>query len=313
MTDGPALSPAQQRTLAQLRRGDTPVVFDAAFVDDLVGRATTAIADISRRLAGEPLWISKGRLAKVHGCEVAYLAPDDFRWRPSTAAGFVAHKAIELLHNWRGTPLPEVVVDEAIARLADEPSDRGTFIAGLSDGDYAELRSRAVERTTAWVTDFPPLPASAYPVFESPMKWRPPGTVEFGGKADLVLGRSQGDESREVVIDVKSGGKSPVHRADLRFYALIQTLRRRIPPRRLVSYYLDYSECDVEDVTEGLLDTALERTLQGIERHVELHVEGRQPVKRVGVPCRWCPVADDCVEGQAYLTGGDPATDGGTL
>ena len=44
--------------------------------------ATDAMAELSERLQGESLWVSKGFLAKVHGCEVRHLAPDDFAWKP---------------------------------------------------------------------------------------------------------------------------------------------------------------------------------------------------------------------------------------
>ena len=64
--------------------------FPEAFVDELLQTATVAVAELSERLQGESLWVSKGFLAKVHGCEVRHLAPDDFAWKPSTAAGFVA-------------------------------------------------------------------------------------------------------------------------------------------------------------------------------------------------------------------------------
>ena len=100
----PTLTPAQERTLALLRRADEPVVFAPEFVAQLLSEATQAVAELSTRLGGETLWVSKSFLAKVHGCEVLHLAPDDFEWRPATAAGFVAHKAIELAINWRGSP-----------------------------------------------------------------------------------------------------------------------------------------------------------------------------------------------------------------
>ena len=105
----PTLTPAQGRTLALLRRADEPVVFAPEFVAQLLSEATQAVAELSTRLGGETLWVSKSFLAKVHGCEVLHLAPDDFEWRPATAAGFVAHKAIELAINWRGEPAPAQV------------------------------------------------------------------------------------------------------------------------------------------------------------------------------------------------------------
>jgi hypothetical protein len=304
----PALTPAQQRTLDLIKRAPEPVVFDEQLVDDLVNTATQELARLSALLEGESLWVSKGFLAKVHGCEVRHLAPDDFEWRPATAAGFVAHKAIELSLNWRGEPDPGVVVDEALSRLADQADMRGAYVGGLSDGDWAELRSRALDRTTKFLQDFPPLPLSAHPVLEAAAKWRPPGTIELSGKVDLVVGKPAGRESRLLIIDFKSGSHSFHHRDDLRFYALVQTLRQRVPPRKLVTYYLDYSEGEAEDVTDGILEASLARALEGIERHIELTVRGRPAVKRVGVACRWCPLQTECAEGIAFLARADDDT-----
>ncbi len=302
----PQLTPTQERTLNLLRRPAEPLVFDAEVVDGLVEEVRAALAELSVRLGGEKLFVNKGFLNRVHGCEVQHLAPSDFGWNPQNARGFVAHKAIELLLNWRGEPHPGDLVDEAIARLADEPGSRGAFVAALTDADRADLRSGAVARVTRFLESFPPIPVSAAPVTEGSSSFRPDGTIVLNGKPDLTLGRLEGRESRRVIIDLKSGGRNHTHRDDLRFYALVETLTQRVPPRKLVTYYLDEAEPEVEDVTEGVLRAAARRTLDGIERHVELTVERRPPVKRVGAPCRWCPVRDACPEGEAFLRGTDP-------
>ena len=301
VTDMSELTPTQQKVLALLRRNDEPLVFERGFVDGLLAEATAAVAEFSARLGGAKLYVSKGMLTNVHGCEVRHLAPDDFEWNTSTASGFVAHKAIELTLNWRGIPTPTEVVDDALARLADQFGSRGDYVARLTDADRAELRGKALDRTTKFMQDFPPLPPTAHPILESSIRWSPPGTIEIGGRADLIVGRPEGDESRLLIIDLKSGMRSPHHRDDLRFYALVETLRRGVPPRKLVTYYLDTCDPDVEDVTEGVLESAMTRTLEGIARHVELVAEGRTPTKRVGVACRWCPLRENCVEGQSYL------------
>ena len=302
----PTLTPAQERTLSLLRRDAEPLVFEESFITGLVADATAAVAELSTRLGGETLWVSKSFLARVHGCEVLHLQPNDFSWRPSTAAGFVAHKAIELAINWRGEPAPGQVVDEAMARLSDQADGRGAFVAGLTEADWAELRSRAVDRTTKFLQDFPPLPLSAHPVLEAAAKWRPAGTIELSGKVDLVVGKPSGRESRLLIVDFKSGHRSFHHRDDLRFYALVQTLRQGVPPRKLVTYYLDYAESEVEDVTAGALQAGLMRALEGTERHIELTIEGRPPTKKVGVACRWCPLQNECEEGRAFLHGDTP-------
>ena len=298
---GPPLTPVQERNLALLRRAGEPLVFDREFIDNVTEQALAGIAELSERLGGERLWVSKGFLANVHGCEAKHLHPDEFEWTAANAAGFVAHKAIELALNWRGEPTPADVVDEALARLADQADQRGAFVGGLSDGDWAELRSRAIDRTTKFLQDFPPLPRGAQPVLEAASKWRPPGSIEFSGKVDLAIGKPNGNESRLLIVDFKSGNRAHHHRDDLRFYALLHTLRQSVPPRKLVSYYLDYSDSEAEDVTEGTLQAALVRTLEGIERHVELTVEGRPAVKRPGFSCRWCPLRGECAEGIAFL------------
>lgn len=303
MTTEPAaeLTPVQERLLAVLRRTGDPLVFPESVVESLTADAVEAVSQLSARLGGEQLRVFKSFLSKVHGCEVRHLAPDDFEWSPATVAGTVAHKAIELSLHWPGEPAPSQAVDEAIALLLERGDLRAEYLQQLGPGEQAELRSRAVDRTTKFLQDFPPLPPTAQPVLESSVRWKPRGTIEFSGKVDLVVGRPSGRESRLLVVDFKSGGHSPQHRDDLRFYALLLTLRNGVPPRKLVTYYLDYADHEVEDVTEGVLRAALERTLAGIERHIELTLEHRDPVKRVGFGCRWCAVLDQCDEGAAHL------------
>jgi hypothetical protein len=295
------LNPTQQRLLQQLRRDPQPLVFDQAFVRDLILTARAGFEVLSERLAGEKVFVSKGFITRVLSCEVQHLLPDRFAWSPATARGFVAHKAIELQTNWRGEPTPSLLVDEAIARLSDQASTRGDFIAGLSDADHAELRGYAIERVTRFIQDFPPIPGSAHPVPEATTKWSPTSCVDLSSKADLVIGRPDGRVSTRVIVDFKTGTKAHHHRLDLRFYALLETLVREVPPRKLVTYYLDYAEADVEDVTESTLTSALDRVLSAVEREVELRVDGRDPVKRPGFGCHWCGVMSTCAEGRTHL------------
>ena len=107
-----------------------------------------------------------------------------------------------------------------------------------------------------------------------------------------------------MIIDLKTGRPNVRHRQDLGFYALIETLARGVPPRKLATFYLDASEAQSEDVSERLMRSAIRRTLDGINAIVELEYEGRPPVRRPGSSCRWCPLADTCPDGQHYLDGG---------
>ena len=293
------LTPAQERTLALLRRGDEPLVFSEAFVTELREEATEALAQFQTRLGDTTLFISKGRLSNVHSCEGKFLAPDVFAWNAAIAKGQVAHKAIQQLVNWRGEPTPRDLVDDAIVRLADDDRDLGRWIAALSPGDEADLRGRAIEHVNKFLESFPPLDARSHPATESSTRWPVEGPIVFNSRVDLVMGKPEGRVSRKVIIDLKTGWVSPLHREDLRFYALIETLARDVPPRKLATFYLDSAQPMVEDVTEGLLRSALRRTLDGVHAIIELQVEGRDPVLRPGAHCRWCPLRDECPESAA--------------
>jgi hypothetical protein len=295
------LTPTQQRVLQQLRRDPEPLVFDQDFVNDLIARARDGFDQLSARLGGDKVYVSKHFITTVLSCEVKHRLPDDFTWTAANAAGFVAHKALELLSNWRGEPTPAVLVDEAIARLADQGSSRGDFVAGLSDGDLAALRGNAIERTTRFQQDFPPIPPSAHPMYEATTRWPATTCIECSSKSDLVFGRPNGRISTRVIVDFKTGRRAANHRLDLRFYALLETIVRQVPPRKLVTYYLDDAEADVEPVTEASLESALDRALSAVEREVELRIDGRTPVKRPGFGCRWCAVMSTCTEGRAHL------------
>lgn len=301
------LSPLQTKTLGLLRRSADAVVFDPAFIASLRNDIEEAFAEFGERLGDETVFMSKHRVSSVLGCEVQHLLEDDFAWSPPIAGGQVAHRAVQLMVNWRGDPVPADVVDEAIARLASEDTSLGEWVAGLSEADLADLRGFAVDKLIKFQECFPPLDRRAAPTVESSVRWPVDGPVVLSGKVDLTLGRPSGAESRKVIIDLKTGWVSQKHREDLRFYALVETLRMHVPPRKLASFYLDAGEPVVEDVTERLLLAASRRMLDAVNAEIELRIEGREPVKRAGVSCRWCPLADRCIEGQEYIRGRDDA------
>lgn len=307
MTDAPAsappgLTPVQLRTLGALRRTEPAVEFAADFVAELRADALAGLAELADRLGdADDLWVSKHGVAGVLACEAQHLAPDDFTWTPARARGQVSHKAIQLLLNWRGEPTPADVVDEAIARLADEDKSIGAYVAGLGPGDEAELRGLAVERVTKFLECFPPLDRRWHPMTEASARFPATGRIQLTAKVDLVLGRPAGRESRKVIVDLKSGRIVAQHREDLRFYALVETLCRDVPPRKLATFSLDSGQAEVEDVTTGLLRSSLRRTLDAIERMVELRAEGRDPRRSPNVACRWCTIVDGCAPGQAFL------------
>ena len=123
----------------------------------------------------------------------------------------------------------------------------------------------------------------------------------LAGKVDLSLGVAQGHRAGKVIIDLKTGGFVPVHREDLRFYALVETLRIGVPPRLIASYYLDQAHFVSEEVSEDTLTATIARVSDGVGRLMALLHRGEEPNKLPGPACRWCPLLETCDEGQAHL------------
>ncbi len=296
------LNPAQHGVIALLGRSaddrPPPRAELAAELEAELFEAMEIIRD--EAVAGPEMWIGKRDLALINGCETHYVAEqaNDFNWTPASARGVVAHKAIELALNWRGDVAPAEMVDEALARLGESAKGVSTYINRLTEGERAELRGFATDRATKFMECFPPLKAKWRPVTESSVVVELlDGHLKLGGKTDLTLG----EIGQKVIIDLKSGGSASTHREDLRFYALLETIRSGRPPRKVATYYLDSARAHAEDVSEGMLQSALRRTIDGVMRIIELDRRADQPTKRPAVHCRWCPLLDSCAEGTAHL------------
>ncbi len=299
-------NPAQREVLEALgaRPHERPE-FDPRLRAELRTDLERRLAPVAARIpAGEVLWVSKHLLSSVHGCEGLFLAQEaeDFAWSPQTARGTVAHKAIELSISWRGDPASGELVEEAIARLIAGNDRISDYLGALGEGERAELHGEASERVNMFLECFPRLEPRWRPVAESRLRADlNDDTIVLSGKVDLTVGRAEGVRAGKVLIDLKTGGFSPSHRDDLRFYALIEALRLGVPPRLLASYYLDGGRLQEELVSEDTLAVAFERVVDGAEAAVSLKHEGRSPQLRPGPPCRWCPIRTDCEVGQAYL------------
>lgn len=261
-----------------------------------------ALQPISGLFTSEsPLRINKHHLATVHGCEKYHMlqrqAP--FAWNINTVRGTIAHKGIELMLNWRGPVIPAEIVDAAITSVAENPRESASgFLISLSAHEMAELRGAVLGAVTNFLECFPPIKPQWRPMVEYSASYSLfDNSVIFTSRMDLVLG----GPGKKVIIDLKTGRLTPTHRDDLRFYALVETLRSRQTPRQLGSYSLDSARLESEDVTEGLLQSAVRRTAHGTLLIADLVLKTREPDVRPGAQCRWCPIADTCEIGARYV------------
>jgi len=301
------LTPAQRRTLDVLgAAGAARPVFPEGIGARLRAELEAGLAEVVDDLApDEVLAISKHKLAQVHACEARLLAEeadDAFEVTIPIARGTVAHKAVELGIHWRGEPLPLVLVDEAMASLAATDHWLTDFLQTCTEAERAELRSTASDRVAKFFECFPPLEARWRPVTESnQIVELCGGRVRLRGKVDLTLGSPRGMQAGKVVIDLKTGAPSPLHRDDLRFYALLDAVRLGTPPRLVASFYLDLAEARTEEVTEGVLEATVARTVDGVRRLAALRAGTTAPVHRPSPACRWCLAIEACEVGRRWL------------
>lgn len=300
------LNPAQRAVLDLLGcpLAERPV-FDPELATDLRHELEEALAPlVADRSEDDPLKIKKHRLSRVHGCEARFVAEDDqpFRPTPATVRGTIAHKAIELAMNWPGEANPLDLVDEATARFAESDRWLADWLQTAGEADRAELRGEAGARVAKFLECFPPLATRWRPVPES--RYTADlcdGRIVLDGKVDLTLGTATGDRAGKVLIDLKTGGFSVDHAHDLRFYALIETLRLGVPPRLIATYDLDRARAVPEEVSEAVLRSAVARTVDGVVRIVELTGGSRPVTTTPSAACRWCLIQRECPEGSDYL------------
>jgi hypothetical protein len=86
-------------------------------------------------------------------------------------------------------------------------------------------------------------------------------------------------------------------RQDLRFYGLLSTLKYGVAPWRWATFYVAECAWDLEDSSEELLFTAVDRVADAVRRAVRLRWH-RPPEADLrlepGPPCNWCGRAPTC-------------------
>jgi hypothetical protein len=292
------LTPTQQRVMAELfdRGGDRPA-FDRGLGPELLAGLEAGVAPYVADVQPEdPLWVSKRALGQVHTCEGWLLAEREapFAWTVASARGTVAHKAVELSITLRERPAPLDLVDIAIERLTASDSSIGPWLLDADPAAIAQVRGDAADWVVKFDDTFPPLRRAWRPRLESPLTVQLcGGRVVLRGKVDLALGRAEGTTARVLVVDFKTGRPYGGFADDLRFYALLETIRVGVPPFRLATFSLDSGTWIAEEVDEAVLASAARRTVDAVAKLVELD-DGRPPELRPGLACRWCPAAPSC-------------------
>jgi hypothetical protein len=295
-----ALTPLQERTLVELMASEAPrPTFDRGLAADLrrelESRLGAALVPRDR-----PLWVTKARLVDLHQrCEGLFLSNEldgaPFSYGRRLAEGRLVHKAVEI---GVYADLGEVeLVQRAADRLVEQEPGFDDYLGLLDEAERAEIVGEAV-REVAWFRSvFPPLQRSWNPVVEWGLRVELlGGRVVLSARPDLVLGRDDPEEpmrARRLVLELKGGQERPEQDDDVRFYALVLTLRHGVPPFRVATVNLQAGTWRCHDVTPDLLLSAARRVADGCARAGEL-LGGGEPALRGGAWCSWCARSPTC-------------------
>jgi len=298
------LTDPQRRTLDRLiGQGQERPVFDADLSERLAARIRDELGGLDLE---PPLWLGKEKLkdhgrcpglfeAKITGEGVA----TPFEHGERSATGVLLHTAIEIEVGVRDELDPHALAAKASERLVSREERFAEFWDRTDPVERDMLLMEAVRAIELFRASFPPLRelrGELTPITELRAKAELlDGGLVLSGKIDLTLGRQAKDDpaSRRLVIDLKSAGAHPEYVEDLRFYALLLTLRFGVPPYRVASFFLDSGEWQPEDVTEETLGRAVDRVV-GAARAAAAIGDGPSPQLTPGPWCGWCPVVETC-------------------
>ena len=302
---------AQARVVSDVLAWGVPrPVPSPGLADRLLARTTDAIGSwiAARERRGEqrarPLLITKTRLSRLV-CDGLQRDPAPYVHAWANVRGTLVHAAIEAdVDGARARPADEVT-EAAWHRLAtDRPGDPSSVGAWLNARDAQERATMLVE-SSALLSGFrevwPDLTTAPIRVrTEHRMMVTLGGrSVQLQGVPDLIIDSPIEDgRARALLIDLKTGmPRGQRDRDELRFYALLATLRGGAPPFRWATLYVTEGRVEHEDLSEAVLATAADRVAAAVLQAVRL-LEGEPegPEERLagGSWCAGCRRAATC-------------------
>jgi len=226
---------------------------------------------------GRPLLITKTRLSRLV-CDGLQRDPAPYVHAWANVRGTLVHAAIEADVDGARSRPPDEVVAAAWHRLAtDRPGDPSSIGTWLNARDATERDSMLAESVTL-LAGF----REVWPdLTDAPLRVRTEHrmVVTLGGRAvqlqgvpDLVVDSLVEDgRARALLIDLKTGmPRGQRDRDELRFYALLATLRGEMPPFRWATLYVTEGRIEHEDLSEAVLATAADRVSDAVLQAVRL-------------------------------------------
>ena len=283
----------------------------AAVPSDAVQRLRDRIEEAARAFElPDPLWLGKSNLNDLGRCPGLFDAVRSGERRPfefsaRSAAGKLAHKAIELEVAGRQERNPHELVEQAAERLREDRAF-GAFWDGQDPLRRDETLMDGAKTLELFRSTMPPLRLMRRELAPS-TEWHVRvellgGSLVLSGQLDLVLGAQAADRggAHRLAIDLKTGRAWPEHAEDMRFYGLLLALRFGVPPYRVATLYLDSGEWQAEDVDGAVLGRAADRVIDAV-RAAAASDAGRPLELLPGPYCTWCPRARTCPSSAALV------------
>jgi hypothetical protein len=248
------------------------------------------------------LVVTKDRLTRVLACE-RHQVVSEFGEREPTAA-LACGAIIDALFRQLvtvgsiGDPMADGL---AALRLDDRQRELATWIDRMDGGRRDELQAEVERQIRGLRNRWPDLSPGWLPRTQETMRvGLVGGAVELAARVDLALGGPSVDEASVALVEIKAGARRVEHRAELHFYALLETLRSLTPPFVVATYYTRTGELDTDPVTAELLAAAARRTLTGARSLLGL-AAGHEPRPTPNGLCGVCAALPDCDVGRVRV------------
>jgi hypothetical protein len=328
---GGAMVRPETSTVAQSRLVDELLAWGSprprapeGLAERLLARLTGAVAEwLDLRSAGSPatrrpLLITKTRLTRL-SCDGLQRDPVPYAHGWANARGTLTHAAIELdVDGLRGLGSTEVA-QRAWQRLATDragdPSSLASWLNARDEGERALLVEESATLLEGFREVWPELSSAPLEVHTELRLVTHLGghAIRLQGVPDLVVASPRRDgHARTLLVDLKTGmPRGQQDRDELRFYALLATLRDGIPPFRWATLYVTEGRIEHEDLSEAVLEVVAERVGDAIRQAARIaRVEQDADEERLagGAWCERCQRVSSCPVAAARY--GDASTDG---
>ncbi len=244
-------------------------------------------------IPGEPLRVSASTYVTWKECpERAAARYRGHYGKPSRAgfAGTLAHRIFSR-HLTQGP-----ISDEAFDQVCREEIGSSNLTHQMGDlGIKPSTLREIVGEVQGLYRRFVAFPREGFEGAEVDLEYQAEAGLELVGRVDAVYRPDRGGHR---LVDWKTG-ELGAPRDQLRFYGLLWTLAKEEVPAELVAVSVATGERFEDQPSEGDLRRVAAEVAELVNQVRRAWEEGRDLERVAGPWCRYCPVLEECSEGQA--------------